>query len=548
MDAAWLLSYRVLRCLRSNPLRWALAVAATAFPAVTACGQAPPDNCAPAAQSAAEALHLDAEKATLTAGEYTLKTAGDVEIHDRDTAQPSFKFNFSLDRSGDQNFRLRAGQITATIDGRTSIPIGDSDLVSNASENPSVVIALDGSLSMKHADKLEAAKSAIRYFLEELRQSDRVALFSFDQRSDRLLADMSLDRDGAKQALEHFQLDPNYGEWTSLYEAMESAIGYAQSNDARYVIFVTDGMEDTKEFPDPDSVPGMARGAKYKESEYIPHKRKMEQEIIRLAGAQTVVYTIALGQENATDRYAGVDRETLSTISDQTNAGTVQDAVAKTLQGILAKIDRYIHYEYSLWLRPPAGFVQPGNLRHEVRIEFAPQDHGDVLPAGFTYLWPKGEGESPGSVHATFPQVFLPTATYLTPRPCNLEPESAPAVRPLDQGLLAKIYLQFASLLGLLSLIPPMMRWLERKKQRTIANRSVTVVRDGSPYLGKSCGTNYPHAAIAKNEPVVICPGRCKRPYHLACWHNNRDECYTIDCGTSLSIPREVLEAYGVRR
>ncbi len=482
--------------------------------------------------------------ALVEAGGYALKTAGGIERNTWATETPRILwFNFSIDRPVDHNpfSSLQYDQIVATVDG-APIPIREADLKSSAAGTANVVLVIDGSGSMNvgsrnGTDKLSAAKDAIGDFLRLMRKDDQIAVLYFNEKA-YILSELTKDKAAVQQAVNDFHISGVASEHTALYESMKSAVLYAQKVNAKHVVFLTDGIEDTIDFN------------RLSAPDKVTFKTGMETDIATLAQPSGIhVWSIGLGDRNSPGTELYVDEATLTSISSRTNAGNCNyidlpslanlksnsqlyhDALVDKLKGILAGIDKAIHFDYQLRLHPGNPYVQPDGALHKVRVEsrLPYQDQIEVLPIEFTYEWDKNTAAPTVNPIKVLEKEFI-----------RLKPGEKP------QDLLG-IYMKLATLLGLLALIPVLLQLLRKRRLGAIADSSVISVRNGSPHIGRPCPMtrHVPARYIQAGDSVVVCP-KCGTPQHLDCWHLNHDRCWIRTCGEHLAIRQEVLESYGV--
>jgi Ca-activated chloride channel homolog len=105
----------------------------------------------------------------------------------------------------------------------------------------SIAFMLDVSGSMRISGKLEAAKDAIRYFLDSLRPRDRFALIAFADEQVAWITEFTNDR---QRFLERLAVQTGYGQ-TALNDAVAAAPGLVQAgtDGRKAIILITDGVD-----------------------------------------------------------------------------------------------------------------------------------------------------------------------------------------------------------------------------------------------------------------------------------------------------------------
>ena len=114
--------------------------------------------------------------------------------------------------------------------------------VSAESDAPvSVAFLLDVSGSMRVSGKLEAAKEAIRYFVESLRPHDRFALIAFADEQVAWITEFTSDR---QRFLDRLAVQTGYGQ-TALNDAVAAAPGLVQAgaDGRKAIVLITDGVD-----------------------------------------------------------------------------------------------------------------------------------------------------------------------------------------------------------------------------------------------------------------------------------------------------------------
>jgi Mg-chelatase subunit ChlD len=478
---------------------------------------------------------------------FSLKTAGAIGFEDWDTQNPKIIFNFSIDRADRTPFDgLTFDHIRALSSGY-AISIGSADLERKTAASSSVIVFIDRSGSMippsgsvesaQRIDKLSAAKTAIGDFLDNLQPSDRVAIFAFDQ-SQSAIFDISDNKESAKLAVNEIQVAFPGANYTALYDSLEYAIQTARQLNARNIVFLTDGMEDTPEF-------GILTP-----TEQEDYRGRKEQQVALLAKQNGVrIYTIGIGDRNsAPGSPTYVDFDTLNAIATATNGGaghyvdlpSLQEqalndpeqyhaSLVAELTDILADINKSFHYDYSLVLRPQPSMLVHDGTAQTIRVECAV---GSVrLPVEILYTWPS-ESANPHF------------------GPPNILPSFIPPVTPgMNDMMLTSVYLSFLVGLLLLTTMPAVFQKFEARRRLSVAENCIVIIRGDSPFIGKECPNERNRLGrdflIRKGDAVVVCPN-CHTPHHVGCWHLTKDTCWVRTCQNYVALSPETLRAHDV--
>lgn len=105
----------------------------------------------------------------------------------------------------------------------------------------SIAFLLDVSGSMRHSGKLEAAKEAIRHFVDELRPQDRFALICFADDQVSWVTDFTSDR---QRFLQRLEVQDGYGQ-TALNDAVAATPKLVDkaTNGRKAIVLITDGVD-----------------------------------------------------------------------------------------------------------------------------------------------------------------------------------------------------------------------------------------------------------------------------------------------------------------
>ncbi len=213
--------------------RTSMRIASTAL-AVLTCGSVAAGDPAPGASAGAPVAAAAAASSTGATGADPL-VSGYVEVEKVRVVLLPTKVE---DRRGRiiagltaDDFKLMEDSIPQTI-----------QFVSVESDAPaSIAFMLDVSGSMRVSGKLEAAKEAIRYFLDSLRPQDRFALIAFADEQVAWITEFTSDR---QRFIERLAVQTGYGQ-TALNDAVAAAPGLvkAGTDGRKAIVLITDGVD-----------------------------------------------------------------------------------------------------------------------------------------------------------------------------------------------------------------------------------------------------------------------------------------------------------------
>jgi Ca-activated chloride channel family protein len=197
----------------------------------------------------------------------------------------------------------------------------------------SLVLILDVSGSM--AGKLGQLQVAASSFVDDMRETDQVALYAFDHAT-RMLADLTVDHERVKQQI--WELSPGGG--TALYDSVVRVIG----ENLRYVpgrkaMFVFSDGQDRHSFTSIDRAARMA------------------------ADQSVLIYTVGSGEDEASI----AARDDLRLLAEQTGGKAYFIRRARQMEGTFDAILADLRAQYVLSYRPADG---PGGIR-KIRVEAA---------------------------------------------------------------------------------------------------------------------------------------------------------------------------------
>ena len=218
-----------------------------------------------------------------------------------------------------QDFSLKEDYIPQTI-----------QFVSVDTEAPvSVAFILDVSGSMRVSGKLEAAKDAIRYFVENLRSQDRFALIAFADEQVAWITEFTSDR---QRFLERLAVQTGYGQ-TALNDAVAAAPGLVQAgtDGRKAIVLITDGVDNA-------SRTSLDRA--------IELARRASVPIYTLGFSSLPRELLPLTQELATNF------SVLTRFSDETGGSLFAVHDPDELKEAVVRIDQELRYQYVIGYAP----------------------------------------------------------------------------------------------------------------------------------------------------------------------------------------------------
>ena len=451
---------------------------------------------------------------------------------------PNVRIDFSIERADHTIFKnLTTADVAAKVND-AGITVREGDLKMTESQDPGLLVLLDGSGSMEATgvDKFKAAKQGLKTLVDRLDAHQRVGLIVFDEEQ-RLIVSPTSDKEKVKQEIDKLTIRRDKSGFTRLYDAVDYGLKQA-TNQVKNLLIISDGWEDTPE----------TRSLSPQELQNF--KRKREEELTNYSRKEDIrVFTIAIGNEHG-EGLTYVDRPALDNLSKGANGGSAayieltpelganawqESYLLGRLQQTLNDLRQSFRYSYSLTLRIDQP-VQRSAAEQKLWVGFTVGENPRIqLPIECTYALPaSGEGVPVIKTVKLQPAIFIQSAS-----------------RDVKWQQLLFIYLALLSTLAILSCLPAVGKTLLRGTESLRLNKAVVTVDDKSPLIGVACpneGTAAGRAYLIKEgDVVVVCPnGKCRTPHHLSCWAFNEHRCMQRNCETVMVIPDAVLERYGL--
>jgi len=207
----------------------------------------------------------------------------------------------------------------------------------------SIAFVLDVSGSMRQLEKIEHAKEAIRFFVDQLRPGDRFALICFADEQVAWVTEFTEDRE---RFLRRLLVQVGYGQ-TALNDAIAAAPGLvdAQAKGRRAIVLITDGVDNASHL-------------------------SIEQAVEVARRVSVPVYTIGFlsVSENLlpkSSRMTGL--EVLRYVSAETGGDVFAVDDPEELKEAVRRVDVELRYQYLLGYYPGADKFD--GTFHEIRVE-----------------------------------------------------------------------------------------------------------------------------------------------------------------------------------
>lgn len=213
----------------------------------------------------------------------------------------------------------------------------------------SIAFVLDVSGSMRQLDKMEHAKEAIRFFVDQLQPEDRFALICFADDQVAWITEFTNDR---RRFLRRLSVQEGYGQ-TALNDAIAAAPGLVDASikGRKAIVLITDGVDN--------------------------YSRLSTEAAVEVARRVSVpVYTIgflSVSEKMLPKGTVLINLGVLRYVSDETGGQLFPVHDPDELKEAVAQVDRELRHQYVLGYYPGADRFD-GEF-HEVRVETHKRRH-----------------------------------------------------------------------------------------------------------------------------------------------------------------------------
>lgn len=213
------------------------------------------------------------------------------------------------------------------------------------SEEPlAVAFLLDVSGSMRQLGKLEAAKEAIRYFVETLRPGDQFGLVCFADEQVSWVTEFTSDR---RRFLERLAVQEGYGQ-TALNDAVAETprlVFEDDSHNKKAIVLITDGVDN---------------GSRLTSDQAIDAARRVSVPIYTIGFSSVPEYVLEKGE-------TAYNLNVIRRFSDETGGALFVVHDPDALKEAAAKIEQELRYQYLIGYYPTRR-VWDGDYR-TIRLE-----------------------------------------------------------------------------------------------------------------------------------------------------------------------------------
>ncbi|CAN5236879.1 hypothetical protein BH10ACI1_BH10ACI1_04140 [soil metagenome] len=456
-------------------------------------------------------------------------TAGNVDT----SKHPTTTVNFTIEKEGSVFRQLETKDVEVLLDGQKVELKPDALQKAKDSESVKVLFVIDKSKSMIiGVDKLQAAKDAIRTFVNNLSAVDEIAFSTFGEDYAQGLSLTKVENKSAiNQALDGIAATDNF---TNFYDSVQKAVDQADRAGIKNIIFLSDGKEDNTDF----------NALKNKNEEKSRREKdlsgKLNQKGVRF-------FAVAIGDPEAdSSKQEFVDYDSMKNIAVPTqgtadlvnlkeiNAEANGDKeksktlIADKLKGQLAEIKKALKFSYALVFDLPKNSKSNG----EMLLNFNITDGNKIWKQSTTYPYTVKDGKPIFEKARVLPFIL------------------SSAAKDLSYGNLSLIYLLMLIPLAFLSGIPAVFNKFAAAAEVRKVNEAIVSLNRGSPFIGTQCpnesgpwGKRY---AFNEGDTLIVCP-QCGTPHHLACWADNKFQCMKRTCESRYQIPAQVLTKHNVQ-
>jgi Ca-activated chloride channel family protein len=196
-------------------------------------------------------------------------------------------------------------------------------------EPVAIAFLLDVSGSMRQSGKLEAAKEAVRHFVDELRPQDRFALICFADEQVSWVTEFTSDR---KRFLERLMVQEGYGQ-TALNDAVASAPKLVDEGTTgrKAIVLITDGVDNA---------------SRLTAQEAMQTARRIEVPIY------TVGFTTLPWEDEKRSQDLGVNMAVLRLFADETGGEVFVVRDPDEMKEAVVKISTEMRHQYLIGYSP----------------------------------------------------------------------------------------------------------------------------------------------------------------------------------------------------
>ena len=464
-------------------------------------------------------------------------TAGNVDT----SKHPATTVNFTIEKEGSVFRELETKDVEVLLDGQKVELKPDALKKAKDSEAVKILFVIDKSKSMIiGVDKLQAAKDAMRNFVNNLNSVDEVAISTFGEDYSQVLSLTKVENKSAvNQAIDGIAATDLF---TNFYDSVQRAVDQADRAGIKNIIFLSDGKEDNESFKAlSESEKKAEKGRREKDL-----SDKLNQKGIRFFATAIGNPSADPNSKDATERETFVDYDSMKNIATPTQ-GTAdlvdmkeikevakddkeksKNMVADKLKNQLAEVKKLLKFSYALVFDLPKNSKSNG----EMLLNFNITDGKKTWKQTTTYPYTVKEGKPIFEKARVSP--FLPSS----------------AEKDLNYGNISLIYLLMLIPLAFLSGIPAVFNKFAAVAEVKKVNEAIVNLNRGSPLIGTQCpneGGNWgKRFAFGEGDTLIVCP-QCRTPHHLACWAENKFQCMNRVCESRYQIPEQVLTKHNVK-
>ncbi len=221
---------------------------------------------------------------------------------------------------------LQAGDFSLTDE---SVPQKIKYFSVESNEPVAIAFVLDVSGSMRQSGKIDAAKEAIRFFVDELRPHDRFALICFADDQVSWVTEFTSDR---QRFIERLMVQEGYGQ-TALNDAVAAIpkLVDESTNGRKAIVLITDGVDNAS-------------------------KLTMEQSVVTARQVEVPIFTVGFStlpwEDRKKSKDLGFNMAVLQLFADETGGAlfVVQDP--DEMKEAVARISTELRHQYLIGYSP----------------------------------------------------------------------------------------------------------------------------------------------------------------------------------------------------